>query len=125
MFRFDTTDKPLSVEDESRLEKGGPSMKHESIFIEGSSMPLQCQHHWVIEDPDGRISKGRCRLCGSEKEFKNLLVDCVIFGDEGYPMTPSFDESGLGILSQVERSFRGATVRETMTPLRKRDLVAI
>jgi len=100
-------------------------MKNESIVIEGSSMPLQCQHHWIIEDPDGRISKGRCKLCGSEKEFKNLLADCVISGDEGYPTTPSFDESGLGILSQVERSFPGATMREAWTPLRKRALVAI
>ncbi len=31
----------------------------------------QCAHHWIIEAPDGPRSKGKCQLCGEEKEFSN------------------------------------------------------
>ncbi len=31
----------------------------------------QCAHHWIIETPDGPVSKGVCRLCGEEREFTN------------------------------------------------------
>ena len=30
-----------------------------------------CTHHWIIETPDGPVSKGRCRLCRAEREFSN------------------------------------------------------
>ncbi len=30
-----------------------------------------CSHHWKIKAPDGPVSKGRCRLCGEEREFSN------------------------------------------------------
>ena len=30
-----------------------------------------CQHHWLIESPNGPVSKGVCRLCGAEREFQN------------------------------------------------------
>ena len=30
-----------------------------------------CSHHWIIETPKGPVSKGRCKLCGEEKEFSN------------------------------------------------------
>ena len=35
--------------------------------------PNQCPHHWVIEGAGGPTSKGLCRLCGAEKDFKNYL----------------------------------------------------
>ncbi len=31
----------------------------------------QCAHHWIIETPDGPRSKGKCQLCGEEREFSN------------------------------------------------------
>jgi len=31
----------------------------------------QCAHHWIIETPDGPISKGVCRHCGEERKFNN------------------------------------------------------
>ncbi len=34
---------------------------------------VACKHHWVIETPGGPFSKGRCRLCGEEKEFSNSV----------------------------------------------------
>ena len=33
----------------------------------------QCLHHWLIESPGGPTSKGVCRVCGAEREFKNYL----------------------------------------------------
>ncbi len=32
-----------------------------------------CTHHWIIETPDGPVSKGRCRLCRAEREFSNSV----------------------------------------------------
>ena len=32
-----------------------------------------CAHHWSIETPKGPVSKGRCRLCGEEREFSNSV----------------------------------------------------
>lgn len=34
-------------------------------------MTTHCPHHWIIETPNGPVSKGRCRLCGAEREFSN------------------------------------------------------
>ena len=33
----------------------------------------ECRHHWVIESPSGPTSRGVCKLCGTEKEFQNLV----------------------------------------------------
>ncbi|MBM3945731.1 MAG: hypothetical protein FJ317_09655 [SAR202 cluster bacterium] len=32
-----------------------------------------CMHHWVIDAPAGPISKGTCKLCGTQKQFQNYL----------------------------------------------------
>lgn len=32
-------------------------------------------HRWRIEEANGPISCGRCRLCGGEKEFRNWLLE--------------------------------------------------
>ena len=36
----------------------------------------KCCHHWLIGRPVGSVSKGVCKLCGAEKEFRNNLWDC-------------------------------------------------
>ena len=33
----------------------------------------QCHHHWLIDSVGGPTSKGVCRLCGAERQFKNYL----------------------------------------------------
>ena len=33
----------------------------------------ECIHHWIIEAPDGPISKGFCKYCGITAEFLNDL----------------------------------------------------
>ena len=36
-----------------------------------------CRHHWVIESPSGALSSGRCKLCGSERQFRNSADDYI------------------------------------------------
>lgn len=33
--------------------------------------PATCQHHWAIETPNGAFSRGRCKRCGAERDFRN------------------------------------------------------
>jgi len=32
-----------------------------------------CTHYWIIASPDGPTSRGICKYCGAEKEFKNYV----------------------------------------------------
>ena len=34
-----------------------------------------CAHHWVIASPNGETSVGKCKVCGTEKEFPNSADD--------------------------------------------------
>lgn len=36
-------------------------------------MQYKCCHHWLIENSEGPLTMGRCKLCGEEKEFANHL----------------------------------------------------
>ncbi len=36
-----------------------------------------CAHHWVVESPNGAVSRGRCRACGAVREFRNATTDFV------------------------------------------------
>jgi hypothetical protein len=35
----------------------------------------KCKHHWVIEPASGPFSKGKCRICGESREFRNYLEE--------------------------------------------------
>jgi hypothetical protein len=39
-------------------------------------------HHWVIEEPSGPMSRGVCKRCGEEREFKNWLSDADFVTNE-------------------------------------------
>lgn len=47
-----------------------------------------CQHHWYIATPAGSTSKGICRRCGEEREFRNSTTDYVGDGVSGGSGTP-------------------------------------
>jgi hypothetical protein len=32
-------------------------------------------HRWRIDEPNGQMSRGQCRVCGAERLFKNWLED--------------------------------------------------
>lgn len=34
---------------------------------------MNCSHWWIIEPANGPTSRGKCRLCGEEKDFYNSL----------------------------------------------------
>jgi hypothetical protein len=34
-----------------------------------------CRHFWVIDDPNGPVSRGKCKLCGAGKDFYNALPE--------------------------------------------------
>ncbi len=36
-----------------------------------------CRHHWIIETPHGALSSGRCKRCGTEREFRNSANDYI------------------------------------------------
>ncbi|MDD5093020.1 MAG: hypothetical protein PHV74_01375 [Dehalococcoidia bacterium] len=50
-----------------------------------------CVHHWIIEPPEGEVSKGVCKICGTEKEFKNHLA-CSAWDNE----SPRFSRRRVG-----------------------------
>ena len=67
--------------------------------VQAGTAALQggCQHHWIIDRPNGSISAGRCKLCGDERVFQNssgvesgpkekFCRGCSTY----YPATPEF-----------------------------------
>ena len=32
-----------------------------------------CAHHWIIGDPDGPTSSGKCKHCGTQRDFMNYF----------------------------------------------------
>jgi len=38
-------------------------------------MKEKCIHHWVIETPNGKYSKGVCSKCSTNKLFDNVIED--------------------------------------------------
>lgn len=45
--------------------------------LERPATTSTCKHHWLIEPPNGPISKGVCKLCGEVKLFDNILADLL------------------------------------------------
>ncbi len=37
----------------------------------------QCAHHRIIETATGSVSKGKCQLCGEEREFNNSFMATI------------------------------------------------
>ena len=62
----------------------------------------ECRHHWVIESPDGPMSKGACRLCGAEREFRNYLENPRW---EDFTLDrPAYSERSEGVSKEHNRS---------------------
>ena len=34
---------------------------------------MPCPHHWVIDRPNGPVSRGVCKLCQEVREFENSI----------------------------------------------------
>jgi len=63
-----------------------------------------CRHHWLIETPRGATSKGRCKRCGAEREFRNSTSDYLWEDDasRGYSTW-----SGVRSISRIAHSDDG------------------
>ncbi|MFH1639108.1 MAG: hypothetical protein ABIB93_02175 [Chloroflexota bacterium] len=42
-----------------------------SAQVKEFNVKNNCCHHWLIEKPNGPISKGVCKYCREEREFSN------------------------------------------------------
>jgi hypothetical protein len=58
-----------------------------TIQTEEPAVPT-CQHHWKIDSPRGALSKGTCKRCGEEREFRNSTTDYVWDDDSGQGYSP-------------------------------------
>jgi len=38
-------------------------------------MNIPCVHFWLIEPANGPTSRGRCNLCGLERDFQNCIPE--------------------------------------------------
>lgn len=47
--------------------------KVDSIDIVEPISGKTCFHHWIIGDPDGPTSSGKCKLCGTQRDFMNYF----------------------------------------------------
>jgi hypothetical protein len=47
--------------------------KSASAILGTGRRAARCSHHWIIEVAIGPLSKGVCKVCGAEKEFRNQL----------------------------------------------------
>lgn len=43
----------------------------EAVIMKKNRKTETCHHYWIIEAPNGRVSKGQCKLCGKTKTFLN------------------------------------------------------
>jgi hypothetical protein len=41
-----------------------------------------CKHYWEIDRATAQVSRGICKLCGSNRQFPNYLSDCIAGPDK-------------------------------------------
>ena len=46
--------------------------------------PTDHSHRWVIDEPNGPVSRGRCKVCRIERDFKNWLAESDFTTNEEY-----------------------------------------
>lgn len=66
---------------------------------EPETATVECRHHWIIESPRGAISRGRCKRCGMERDFRNSANDYIWDDDSG---------SGYGGIGSVKPTAKAA-----------------
>jgi hypothetical protein len=45
--------------------------------VEKAPEKKTCCHHWIIEPALGPTSQGKCKLCGEEKTFLNVVEEAM------------------------------------------------
>ena len=67
---------------------------------DASAVAQTCRHHWVIDAPDGPVSRGKCRACGEARDFKNT-IDSTPWGEEQRAAVP---EERVGVTIPLDDS---------------------
>ena len=49
--------------------------------VQAPAQTARCQHYWMIDAPETRLSNGECLVCGERKRFPNYLSDCLMEND--------------------------------------------
>ena len=57
-------------------------INREPAILKPEAKTVVCTHFWVIDDPDGPISTGQCKHCGTVREFYNCLDNIEIPDDD-------------------------------------------
>ena len=73
------------------------SSEHEAV-MEASTATIStmtCAHHWVIDTPAGPLSKGRCKLCGQDREFRNSPDNAFYWEDDASRKAAAAAASGV------------------------------
>ena len=58
------------------------SINREPAILKPEAKTAACTHFWVIDDPDGPISTGKCKHCGTVREFYNCLDNIEMPDDD-------------------------------------------
>jgi len=66
-----------------------------------------CVHHWIIDAPSDRVSKGRCKFCGEVREFFNYWEEDLWGSDWQSSADSKRVERGSGDNSQILQEFWG------------------
>jgi hypothetical protein len=56
--------------------------KKQAVEVTEVTLPT-CQHHWLIDTPKGSTSRGHCKRCGEEREFRNSAQDHLWESESG------------------------------------------
>jgi len=82
--------------------KGGLAMRTKGgLVLEKPDTNNLCKHHWVIEPPNGPFSRGKCKQCGAEKVFDNILADLLAQKDLAEPFDSDNSEDSTGKLEEI------------------------
>ena len=88
---------------ECNSNRGAKVANTESINIIEPINENTCAHHWIIGDPDGPTSSGKCKLCGTQRDFMNY------FEGSSWGSDVSLDQLGKSTGATREASY-GQTV---------------
>ena len=56
----------------------------ETAVLKPKIKEKDCVHYWIIDFPDGPVSTGKCKYCGTVREFFNCLENIELQNDERY-----------------------------------------
>ena len=68
----------MRTQSKERASRGRNSVARQQIAPNRA-----CNHHWIIEPPNGPSSPGSCKLCGLKRRFPNSSEDSIWDGAEG------------------------------------------